>query len=330
MLRIFIKKLSLGKIENLILLKLSYWVSIVTRKAHIWAYPTSISIEPVDYCNLQCVECPSGNGNLAREKKMMSIDSFQKIINQLSPNVIYLSLYFQGEPLLHPDFSEMIKIASDKRIFTSTSTNGHFLDNDEKVKKLIQSGLDRLIISVDGTTQETYEKYRKGGSLQKVIAGIENVMRLKKELKSNTPFVEVQFLVMSHNENQIDTIKELCRNWGVDKLRLKTAQVYDFENGNPLIPSNKKYSRYEKKSDGKYYLKGKLKNNCWRQWSAAVITSTDDVIPCCFDKNANFVFGNLLDSPFKEIWKSKKANSFRQAILKNRKAIDICRNCTEV
>ncbi len=326
----FLKKISFGKIINFLLLKLSYWFSIITKKVHIWGSPFAVSIEPVNYCNLRCPECFAGNGTLTRNKQMLDINCFQKIMNQLPAGVSYLTLYFQGEPLLNPHFSELVHIAHKKALFISTSTNGHYLSDHEKTKNIIRAGLDRLIISVDGTTQEVYEKYRKNGNLEKVIEGIKAFAKLKEELHSKTPVMEIQFLVMAHNEHQIAEIKELASSLKVDKLALKTAQVYDFENGNELIPANQKYSRYQKGKDGKYHIKGRLKNNCWRQWSSVVITVAGEVLPCCFDKNGVYSFGNILECDLDNIWKGEKANLFRQAILKNRKNIDICFNCTEI
>lgn len=321
------KKLNLKKIQNLTLLSITYWISCLTQKAYIRLYPAFLSIEPLNFCNLHCPECPVGNGSLARKKQLLNIKDFQKIVDKLPDTVIWLNLYFQGEPFLHPQFAEMVKISNEKGIFTSTSTNGHFLHNKEEVKNLIFSGLGKLIISIDGTTQEIYETYRKNGNLQQVIDGIKTLVSLKGELNSKTPFVEIQFLVTKHNEHQISEIKHLAKSLEVDKLSLKSTQVYDFEQGNELIPKNKKYSRYTQDKDGKYRIKKHLKNRCWRQWSGTVITSAGEVLPCCYDKNAQYSFGNLFENSFKEIWFGKKANAFCQTILSNRKGIDICNNC---
>ena len=153
----------------------------------------------------------------------------------------------QGEPYLNPAFLDMVKYASSKKIYTATSTNAHYL-NDENAKKTVESGLDRLIISIDGTTQDVYKQYRVGGNLEKVIEGAKNIVKWKKELNSKTPFVFFQFLVVKPNEHQIEEIKKLAKEIGVDDVRFKTAQVYDYENDpNQLIPTIDKFSRYRKK-----------------------------------------------------------------------------------
>ncbi len=187
----------------------------------------------------------------------------------------------------------MVKYASDKGIYTATSTNAHYL-NDNNARKTVESGLDRLIISIDGTTQDTYQSYRVGGKLEKVLEGARNIVKWKKEMKSKTPFVFFQFLVVKHNEHQIEEIKQLAKEIGVDEVRFKTAQVYDYENDpNNLIPTNDKYSRYKKNSNGEYEFKNSLNNHCWRLWHATVISWDGLVVPCCFDKDAQHTLGDL-------------------------------------
>jgi len=324
------QKTTIRKIANLIVLKLSYYFSILAKKPYMCGRAVAVSIEPVNYCNLACPECFAGNGNLTRDKQLLDLDCFQKIINQLPKSISYITFYFQGEPFLHPEFADLVQIANKKNIFTATSTNGHFLSDRDKTKKIISSGLDRIIVSIDGTTQEVYEKYRKNGKLQKVIDGVKTLVELKKELHSKTPYIEIQFLVMAHNEHQVSEMTALAKSLEVDELTFKSAQIYEFEDGSELMPQHEKYNRYYKDKDGKYHIKGKMKNRCWRQWSSVIITASGDVLPCCFDKNGAYSFGNVFEHTFNEIWRGKKANEFRKAILNNRKNIDICKNCTEV
>lgn len=290
--------------------------------------PISISIEPTTSCNLRCPECPSGLRQFTRPTGMLDQDFFKKIIAELKNTLVNLTFYFQGEPYLNPKFLDMVKHASENGIFTITSTNAHYL-NDENAKKTIESQLDKLIISVDGTTQETYEQYRIGGDLSKVIEGTKNIVKWRKQLNSKRPLIVFQFLVVRPNEHQIADVYKLAEELGVDDVKLKTAQVYDFENGNDLIPENETYSRYKKNNDGKWSIKNKLLNQCWRMWSGCVITWDGLVVPCCFDKDAKHQLGDLKNQAFKKVWLSDGYNNFRKSILKSRKEIDICTNCTE-
>ncbi|HQV05376.1 MAG: radical SAM/SPASM domain-containing protein [Chitinophagaceae bacterium] len=306
----------------------SYYISKWMRRPVQWGYPISISFEPTTSCNLRCPECPSGLRAFTRPTGMLQKDFFTETIDQLSKELLYLVFYFQGEPYLNPSFLDMVAYASKKKIYSATSTNAHYL-TDENAKKTIESGLDRLIISIDGTTQEVYQQYRVGGHLDKVLAGARNIVKWKKKLKSKKPFVVFQFLVVKPNEHQIDDAKKLAKEIGVDDIWYKTAQVYDFKNDpNDLIPTIGKYSRYKKTKEG-YTFKGKLKNHCWRLWHDPVITWDGLVAPCCFDKDAQHRLGDLKEKSFKEIWNNGAYSSFRKKIIKGRKNIDICANCSE-
>lgn len=190
--------------------------------------------------------------------------------------------------------------------------------------------MDRLIISLDGTTQEVYSQYRVGGDLQKVMTGAANIVKWKKKLKSKTPYVFFQFLVVRPNEHQLIKVKEVAKAVGVDAIRYKTAQIYDFENDpNHLIPEHTTLTRYRKKADGSFESKNRLQNHCWRLWHSPVITWDGLVVPCCFDKDAKHRMGNLKNNTFKEIWKQPEYLEFRRKILKGRSEIDICSNCSE-
>ena len=321
-------KLTWRRFVNAFKVWCSYQLSKWTGKPIQWGLPISISFEPTTSCNLRCPECPSGLRSFSRPTGMLQQDFFSSTINQLHKDLFYLIFYFQGEPYLNPDFLDMVRYAADKKIYTATSTNGHYL-TEANARKTIESGLDRLIISIDGTTQEVYQQYRVGGNLEKVLEGARTIMHWKKQLKSRTPFVVFQFLVVRPNEHQLEDARALAKQIGVDAIWFKTAQVYDFENDpNQLIPLNSSYSRYRKTEKGTEF-KGQLANHCWRLWHDPVITWDGLVAPCCFDKDATHVLGDVKADSFKAIWNSKEYRNFRNAILSNRNEIDICKNCSE-
>jgi radical SAM protein with 4Fe4S-binding SPASM domain len=322
-------KLSFRRFWNGISVLSSYYVSKWTRKPIQWGMPVSISFEPTTSCNLRCPECPSGLRSFTRPRGMLEMNFFRRMIDQLAPELLYLTFYFQGEPYLNPDFLDMVKYATSKKIYTATSTNAHYL-NDEYARKTVESGLDRLIISLDGTTQEVYSQYRIGGDLEKVMAGAANIVKWKKNLNSRTPYVFFQFLVLRPNEHQLKEAKEMAKRTGVDGIRYKTAQIYDYENDpNQLVPQHTTLTRYKEKPDGGYTTKNRLNNHCWRLWHSPVITWDGLVVPCCFDKDAKHRMGDLKNKPFKEIWNQPEYRDFRRKILKSRGEIDICANCSE-
>lgn len=324
----FLSKLTIRRLWNVSKVLSSYFITKWTRRPIQWGMPFTISLEPTTACNLRCPECPSGLRAFTRPTGNLKEDFFRKTIDELHRDLMYLIFYFQGEPYINPNFLDMVKYAHDKGIYTITSTNGHFL-NDKNAQKTIESGLDRLIISVDGTTQETYESYRKEGKLENVLQGARNIVHWKKEMKSQTPHIIFQFLVVKPNEHQIADVYKLAEEIGIDEVKLKTAQVYDYENGNDLIPTIDKYARYRQRPDGKWEFKNALVNHCWKLWHSCVITWDGLVVPCCFDKDAEYRLGDLKNASFKDIWHNGAYKGFRKAILKGRDKIDICTNCTE-
>ena len=138
-----------------------------------------------------------------------------------------------------------------------------------------------------------------------------------------------QFLVVKQNEHEVKAVFELAKELKIDEVRLKSAQLYDYKNGNSLMPEGEEYSRYKRKKDGTYVLKYETGNHCWRMWSSSVLTWDGKVVPCCFDKDAQHILGSVAETDFESIWESKKYQSFRKSILTNRNSIDICQNCSE-
>jgi radical SAM protein with 4Fe4S-binding SPASM domain len=186
-----------------------------------------------------------------------------------------------------------------------------------------------LIISIDGLTQKTYENYRINGKLEKVIEGTKYMVEAKKRLKSSTPHLIFQFLAVKPNEHEVPEVFKLGEQLGVDEVRIKTAQFYDYKNGNALMPENIEYSRYKKGQNGEYTLKHKTGNKCWRMWSSCVITWDGKIVPCCFDKDAQHQLGDISSESFSKTWKNESYSAFRQSILSHRNQIEICKNCSE-
>ena len=324
-----LSKLTFRKLWNAARVYGSFQLTRLTGKPIQWGMPISVSFEPTTSCNLRCPECPSGLRAFTRPTGMLNNDFFSRTINDLHKDLLYLIFYFQGEPYLNPDFLKMVQFAHQKGIYTATSTNAHYL-TDEKARETVESGLDRLIISIDGTTQDVYEQYRVGGQLSKVLEGTRRIVYWKKKLKSRTPFIFFQFLVVKPNEHQLDDIRKIGKEIGVDQVRFKTAQVYDYENDpHQLIPTIDKYSRYKQDAAGKRQVKSGLRNQCWKLWHANVITWDGLVVPCCFDKDATHRLGNLQTQSFREIWQSEAYRDFRNQLTNGRKNIDICSNCSE-
>lgn len=321
-------KLTLKRIINAFKIYTSFQDARKSGSPEIAGLPVSLSVEPTTACNLRCPECPSGLRSFTRPTGKLDPVLFENLINEVSETLLYLIFYFQGEPYLHPDFLKMVSYASGKKIYTATSTNAHFLTK-EAARQTVTSGLNRMIISIDGSTQEVYESYRKSGYLAKVLEGTRNIINAREAMKSRTPQIVWQFLVVKPNEHQVEDIRRLAKSYKVDQVAFKTAQIYDYENGNELIPTSEKYSRYSRRDNGTYVLKHKMTDECWKMWHSCVITWDGKVVPCCFDKDGHYILGNVSESSFSEIWDSPAYRTFRESLFTSRSNMEMCNNCTE-
>ncbi len=305
----------------------SYQLSRVFSKPIVWGLPMSFSIEPTNRCNLECPECPSGLGELTRPLGLLSFENFKNWIDQIKGTSFYVQLYFQGEPFINKDLPKMLNYARQEKVYTSISTNGLLL-NEKNIQLLLDNPPDKIIFSIDGLDEESYQNYRVGGTFEDVDKAFRLYMSEKEKRKQSKPFVEFQFIVMKQNENQIENVKKYGEELGVDKVALKTMQVSSYESALHFLPSIEKFRRY-KVENGTFKIKRKLGNRCFALWRTSVITWDGIVVPCCYDKDATHKLGNVINNKFTKIWKNKNYTNFRKGVLKNRSGIPICTNCTE-
>ncbi|MDD5193318.1 MAG: radical SAM protein [Candidatus Nanoarchaeia archaeon] len=312
------------RLQNLFLVELSKKFKLTK----VRGYPLTLMIEPTNICNLKCPLCPTGAGLIKRKKGFMKLEDFKKIIDESGEYVLHLRLWNWGEPLLNKDIFDIISYGKQKKVFTNISTNSSFLDN-EVSKKLIESGLDELIISLDGASEETYKKYRKGGNFKKVLDSMRFIQEEKKRLNKKLPYIKLQFIIMKHNEHEINKIKQLAKEIGIEELSFKTVGVMDYfskEDISKYLPEDKKYSRYTLENN-QPVLKRKINNWCDFIWEEMVINWDGEVVPCCFDMNNHLLLGNVLKEGVKDIWNNEKYQNLRKMILENKSNIPLCKDC---
>lgn len=312
------------RVKHLIGSALDYRLSLLSKKVILKHYPPAVMIEPTNTCNLKCPLCPSGNSSLKRARGMMSLQDFQRIVNQIHHHTAMLILWNQGEPYLNPDFNRMVAYAARKKLYTMTSTNASLALDYEAI---IRSGLDRIIISMDGISEETYNSYRINGDFALVLDNMKELIKAKSRLKSKTPFIVWQFIIMRQNEHEIPTVRSKAQELGVDCLEFKTVQIYKPEDLK-YLPTDHKLSRYSAEGQ-EFELSTRLLNRCRRLWTQPVINWDGELSICCYDKDVIFEIGNVYDIDFYQLWTSDKMNKVRARILQDRQSIEICRNCGE-
>ena len=306
-----------------------YWNYALSRMGlvRISHAPLFVSVEPAAVCQLRCPECPVGrrDGGISESRhtdRLMSVDLFRKVLEEVKQYAHTMQFYFQGEPLLNKDLATMIAEAHEAGLYTIVSTNAQAMTK-ELAEALVQAGLSRIIVSMDGLTQATYGAYRIGGNIEKAKAALRYLRKAKEQYGGKT-IIELQCLRLKTNEHEWKELKRQYKALGADCLSLKTAQLYDYENGHDLMPSDARYSRYEQGADGLYHRK-KRARGCLRVWSGVVVTTIGEVLPCCYDKSHAYSYGNIQDAPIAELFKNEKAMAFRRAAMSEQPKI--CQEC---
>ncbi len=306
----------------------SYFLSRLTRRYFVWGKPYTFIIEPSALCNLRCPQCPVGLKTLSRPQNNMSLEDYRRVIDEIADYTWVLLLYFQGESFINPAITGMINYAYQKKIFTVISSNGTRLANPRFARELAASKLGRLILSIDGASEETYKVYRQAGYFNRVLKGTRQLTAERRKMKKSFPWIDIQFIVMRHNEHEMNNIRRLGKELGVDRVIYKSPQIHDFSKAEEILPTHPRYQRYEK-INGRYRLKGSYSGYCKKIWYGSVITWDKKVIPCCFDKDANYQLGSMDEADFVTIWNSRQYHEFRRGVVRNRDGNDMCRNCSE-
>ena len=286
-----------------------------TLPQHLW-------FEPTNTCNAQCPLCPTGTGQLSRPKAFLDFELYQRVIDEVRPQTV--RFWHIGEPFLHPQIFEMFRYAADRGAITYVSTNGFVFYKPENIAKLLDSGLHKLILSLDGVDAETFNQYRVGVDFTKVIQGLRLLLQQR-------PFaLEViwQFIVMRHNEHQVEQAREIAQRLGI-QFQPKTVSLDMLpEQGDPAVylPTNEQYSRYERQ-DTVLTLKGGG-GSCYFVHTALMINADGRVTPCAFDAQGSLPLGHLETQTVAEIWQGGRMQELRRRLEQERHLLSPCNQCS--
>lgn len=301
--------------------------SALTLQEKALGKPVHIAIEPTNICNLRCSVCETGAGILRRPEGKMNLADFKVILDKIYRHTNSLLFYYMGEPFMNDDSYGMIKYAKEKGVYVTTCTNGHFIE----AEKLIDSGLDEISFQLGGAREDSHNIYRSGGSLSVIIKNIKALVGLKKRLKAVNPKVILGFIIMKHNESELNDFYALAKELDADETRVIKPCVRNLEQAMQLLPSEDKYWIYDKNAFKKGILKPKHipRNRCRWIYFSTVILYNGDIVPCCRDAHGEHIMGNILKEDFNSIWNGKKYLRFRRAIRKNQSAMTLCGLCSD-
>jgi molybdenum cofactor biosynthesis enzyme MoaA len=243
-------------------------------------YPVKLGVEASGRCNLRCPLCPRSEGN-TRTEGDMEWNSYTNLIDRFAPYLFQVRLHSLGEPMLNPNLPQMAAYAHAKGIYTNFHTNGHFL-TERSIIALLTSGIDEINIALDGMSQETYTRYRIGGSFERVRNGVLALCDERRRLNLTRPRINLQFLVMAHNEHEIPALTEFAKSTGVDRVFLKSVNIATgTEAGNTgYLPRDKTYRRYREGVDG---LELSRKRRCTRVFMESIVNWDGSVSICSGD-----------------------------------------------
>lgn len=322
---------------------------MVSKKERVLGYPSHLTVDVTNVCNLKCPLCPTGVGAPGRGKGMMSLAFFEKIIDEMGKYLLSVDLFNWGDPLLNKEIFDMVAYAHRRAIVTSISTNFQRF-SEAAAEKAVSSGLDILILSIDGASQESYEKYRVGGDFQKVIRNISLLVDKKRKHGVKHPYICWQFLVMRHNEHEISAAEKMAAALGIDKITFDHAYlpVATRHEAVKWLPQNPKYHRYNleelertwalqesregaekspQEHEGHRGLRRRV--NCSWLWTQATVNWDGGVSPCCALYEQSEDFGSVSDAGFKKIWNNEKYRASRRFSSKGETADihTICMKC---
>lgn len=319
-----------------------YWNSLKRKtqkflgQCHLYYYPCALTVETGNICNLQCPLCPTGQNRTDERKGFLSLEIYKKVIDELGDYLTCIYLFNWGEPLLNKDLVKFIRYTKLKKksITVMTSSNLNTLTKD-LAYDLVDSGLDVLIVSCAGASPGTYNLYHRGGDFNKVMDNMKLMVNLKNQLSKKNFQILWRFLVFRHNEEEIELSKRMAQEIGVEielsKMRTDMAREIlepvekAIERDGKWIPHNPRYSAY----DFKNKRRAKPVKTCWKPWNEFTVNWDGKIVPCCLIYEIEkYNFGNILESPFKDIWNSPKYIAARKELLGKKNNIDtICHIC---
>jgi MoaA/NifB/PqqE/SkfB family radical SAM enzyme len=306
------------------------------RRIEVKSYPYLLIADPCNYCNLKCPLCPTGLGELGRPQAMLSLDHFKKYFDPLQPYLFETYMHNWGESLLNPQVYSMISYAQDQNVGTNLSSN-FVAVNSRDIDNLLACGLEYLVISLDGTNQNSYAKYRVGGNFDRVVSNLSELLRRRAARRQKTPIVEWQFIVMKHNEHEVAEAEILAQRLGVDLLRfIPVGMPYEFTNRSEVADQwypTSLQGRSESTHDEQQFGQAGKPGPCFYLYRSMVINPDGGVSPCCVVYRKNRDFADLLPGQpwdVHSIWnnlKYRSARSLYSSTVLTGKSATVCDGC---
>jgi len=301
--------------------------NLVHRRLHPWSWPINMAIELTNYCNLKCKVCPTGTGTLKRQPAAMDAALFERLMDEVGPYMLTASLWGWGEPLLHPQLADILRLAQNRGVTTFLSTNGQNLDDEKVLKALVSYPPTFLIVALDGITDEANSLFRVGAKLTPALSGVRRLAQMKAQAGSELPILHLRFIAMKHNEHELSQLPKFATENQFDTLTIRTLAIIDAPDDThlDLIPSDESYQAYSYENNKRISRTDFI---CEKAFTFPAVFADGTVVACDQDYNAQQPYGSLAgDASFADIWRSRQAAEIRRTIRDNPENFSFCRNC---
>lgn len=294
------------------------------------SYPQGIQLEPTIACQLDCPYCPRIKATEGMELGHMKWEDYERLLKEVGPYVNTIAFWQWGEPLLHPRMADMIRLADSYGIISMMSTNAQIDPDDIDLEALVDSGLDMLIVSMDGITQETFEKFRAGGQIQRLRRFTEAVIDTKRRLKNERLKINIRVVATSENEQEIEAVRSYAREIGADLFSVKSVSLYyEDDPDDPHLPQdrNLRSFQYQGREEAEKYRQ--MPNMCRKPWKYPTLRYDGTLLFCECDHMKEAVLGNVFDAgSFRKVWRGTAAADYRKRFKRNGEIdLDFCRRC---
>lgn len=288
--------------------------------------PVHVAIEPTNACNARCPVCETGKGDMARPAGMLDFPAYRTLIDAIWPQTPMLMFYFMGEPFLNRHAYDMIRYARDRGIYIETCTNGDFVD----AKGVIYSDINKISFQIGGLDNPTHQRYRVRSDFEKLERNLLSLIEERRRHPDSSVQIDLGFIVMRHNEHQVDEFLRWAKEIGVDTANVIDPCARNMLEAHAYLPKDRKYWFYDEDAFDRGVLRPKHlpHNSCEWIWNSIQINWDGEAVPCCRDPNGLHPLGNVFEHGLTRVFNGAAARAFRRQILSAQGEVDICRLCS--
>lgn len=295
--------------------------------------PVKLIFDPTNACHLACPLCPTGLGMIDRATGHADLELFRRLMQQVGDYVFLIDFYNWGDPLLNPRLEEFIRIASSYNIVSTISSNLSMRLSDERIDRLLTSGVNEIIISLDGASAATHTKYRRKSNFNLILDNIRRIAEARRKLGQSRPLLTWQYIVFGFNEHEMDRAREMAAELGVDRITFRPPFLQTDRYRMP--DEDRREIATWSPADPRYHAHiadSPKRKRCGWHYTTVAINWDGTVTPCStgFRQADDFgTFGKTGGNPYMDVVNNAAFQTARAAVAAGRQSAGrvICEQC---